>query len=202
MDLPDKSNPAQPKKKVEPVVASSKQVQRPASRRFFDSVFADSPKEILKNVVKTTFVPRLKAGVEEALGGLISGMLWGDPRNRPMSNVVQGTVIRGGGVNYNAISNSPSSMAAIAGPQGRTSHGYRDLVFPTLQDAEAVLGYLYGCINEYRVVAVGDLYEAANQPASAIQISDNHIGWTSLDGARISAGRNGYVLELPRPVAI
>jgi len=201
MDAPDKSNPVPAKKKLAPVVTSSVVTKRPASKRFFDFLFAESPKALLRRVVTDVVVPRAKAGVEEAAGNFLSGMLWGDASNRPLqSGVVRGTVIRSGAVNYNAISMMPNQGMALAhqaAPQ--TAVNYRDLTFQTLQDAENVLANMYDSLNQYRIVAVGDLYELANQPT---QISDDRIGWTSLDGARISKSAQGYVLELPRPTLI
>jgi hypothetical protein len=200
MPLPDKSGD-QPKRKVAgPVVSTSKLVSRPASRRFFDFVFADSPKELLKRVAINVIVPRAKAGLEEAANSFLSGMLWGDASKRPASNIIQGTVIRGGSVNYAALSNSqnPSMLAAkAAGPS--SAGNYKDVVFGSLADAEIVLANMYELLNEYRIVAVGDLYELAGQPTTP---SDNAYGWTALDGARISQVARGYVLELPRPSLI
>lgn len=198
MDLPDKTNP-QKKKVVKPLVESSQEVKRPATRRFFDYVFAESPKDLIKKVARDVLVPRAKAGFEEAFNNFLGGMLWGDPTNRPMSHMVRGTVIRGGSVNYAAISSNPASQARLALPHSSSAGNYRDLVFPTVQDAEIVLGGMYDLLNEYRVVAVGDLMEMSNRP---VAISDNSYGWTSLDGARISKVASGYVLELPRPTLI
>lgn len=198
MELPDKSAD-QPKKVVKPVVASSQEVKRPATRRFMDYMFAESPKDLMRKVGRDVIVPRMKAGLEEAFNNFLGGMLWGDPTNRPMSHMVRGTVIRGGGVNYAQMHGSAASQARLALPQSSSGGNYRDLVFPSVQDAELVLANLYELLNEYRVVAVGDLMELANRPSA---ISDNSYGWTSLDGCRISKVANGYVLELPRPTLI
>ncbi len=200
MQLPDKSGDQPKKAAVQPVVTSSKMVSRPASRRFFDFMFAESPKELLKRVAANVLVPRAKAGLEEAANNFLAGMLWGDASNRPMSNIVKGTVIRGGAVNYAALSNtaSPSMLQArMAAPA--TGGNYHDIVFGTVQDAELVLANMYERINEYRIASLGDLKEMANQPTTP---SDEAYGWTSLDGARISKVRDGYALELPRPTLI
>lgn len=203
MDLPNKSEPpkpAAPKKNIQPVVKGAKQVNRPATRRFKDYLFAESPKELGAKIGRDVVVPRLKAGVEEALNSFLSGMLWGGGP-RPMSNIVQGTVLRGGNVNYNHISTQQSGLAQAAQANvSRTSSGnYQDLVTPTQDSAEMLLARMYDLLNQYRVVAVADLYELANiTPA----ISDNAYGWTNLDGARISKVRDGFLLELPRPTLI
>jgi hypothetical protein len=199
MDLPDKSVPQPAKKKVEPLVGSSATRARPVRTRFFDFMFAESPKTIMKNVLANVIVPRAKAGLEEAGNNFLASMFWGDPSNRPMSNVVRGTVVRGGMVNYSGISQGmmPQQMAQAASPP--TGGNYNDIVFGSLQDAEVVLAGMYALLNDYRIVALGDLKEMSNQPTAP---SDNGFGWMSLDGARISKVRDGYALELPRPTRI
>jgi len=208
MDLPNKSavpEPEQPKKHITPVVASGlvAKAPRPMTRRFLDYVFAESPQDLVKRIARDTLVPRAKAGVEEALQNFIHGMFWGQG-SPPLSNIVKGTVLRGGGMNYNAISTGSALQQAQAQAAGtptpnRSSGGYEDLVCPTQEVAERLLAQLYEVFNQYRVVAVADLYEMANiTPAT----SDNSFGWLSLDGARITKERNGYVLALPRPTLI
>lgn len=200
MDLPNKSVPEQPKKDIKPVIAPgvAVQVKRPASRRFFDFLFAESPKQLGAKIGRDVIVPRIKAGFEEAANSFLAGMLWGDSANRPMSNIVRNAAMRGGGFNYNGVSVSGGTpmQQAMQASAPRSSGNYQDLVLPTQQFAEMILANAYDLLNQYRMVAVGDLYEIAGiTPAP----SDNAYGWTSLDGSRISKVREGYLLELPRP---
>jgi len=200
VDLPDKSDkqgqPAPPKKEIKQVVPTPVQVKRPASRRFFDFLFAESPKDLAKRVGTDVVVPRLKTGVEDALTSFIHGMFWGKGTS-PLSGIVQGTVLRGGGYNYAAISSGPSALtqareANVSRPMGN----YQDLICGTQEHAEILLANLYSTLNMYNVVAVADLYEMAGMSP---QPSDNGFGWMNLDGAKIVKDREGFKLELPRP---
>lgn len=200
MDLPDKSDTSRgPKKDIKPVVSGAVQVPRPATRRFFDFLFAESPKALGRKIGKDVVVPRVKAGFEEAINSFLSGMLWGDSANRPMGNMIQRTMLRGGGTNYNQMSDPHNISHARQANVQQSSGNYQDLVVPTQQMSEVLLANLYELLNQYRVVAVADLYELAGITP---QISDNSYGWVSLDGARISKVRDGYLLELPRPSLI
>lgn len=201
MDLPDKTAAVTPPKKdIKPVVSGAKKVQRPASKRFFDYLFAESPKDLARKVGRDVIVPRVKAGFEQAFNEFLSGMLWGNGMNRPPSNIVPGAVIRGGGINYQGISSQPSSMTqARQAITNQSSGNYQDLILPSQEYAEVLLANLIDLLNQYRVVAVADLYELAGQSPA---ISDNSYGWTSLDTARISKVRDGFLLELPRPSLI
>lgn len=201
MELPDKSGtqPEPNKKKIKPVVSNAKPVPRPASRRFLDYVFAESPKALGAKIARDVIVPRIKAGFEEAANSFLAGMLWGEGASRPMSNIVRSAALRGGGVNYAGMSQPQSINQARQALTTRSSGNYQDLVLPTQNEAEVLLANMYDLHNQYRVVAVADLYELAG---ISPQISDNSYGWSSLEGARISKVREGYLLELPRPTLI
>jgi len=198
MEFPDKNTPQAPKKDIKPVISGAVPVNRPASKRFFGALFAESPKEILAKVGRDVLVPRFKMGVEEAFNNFLGGMLWGDSSARPLPNTIRATQLRGGGTNYAAISSG--NLSALQQAQQQTtnrSHGnYQDLVCPTQQTAEVLLANMYDLLRRYNVVAVGDLYELAGLPVNP---SDNAYGWMSLEGARISKVREGYLLELPLP---
>jgi hypothetical protein len=201
MDLPDKTAAVTPpKKEIKAVVSGAKKVKRPATRRFMDYLIAESPKAIAKKVLDEVVVPRVKAGIEQAFNEFLSGMLWNNSMNRPPSNLVSGPMLRGGGVNYNVISSQQSSLQqARQATVSQSSGNYQDLVLPTQEYAETLLANLIELMNTYRVVAVADLYELAGQTPA---ISDNSYGWMSLDTARISKVREGFLLELPRPSLI
>jgi len=203
MELPNKQEPpANPEKKhIVPIVGDGLIVKapRPVTRRFLDFVFAESPQDLVKRIGRDVLVPRAKAGVEEAFNNFIHGMFWGQG-SAPLSSIVKGTVLRGGGTNYQAISTQQSALTmAREANISRSTGAYEDLVCPSQEIAERLLAQLYEVFNAYRVVAVADLYEMANIPTSP---SDNAYGWLSLDGARITKERNGYVLALPRPTLV
>lgn len=204
MEFPNKQDPPkepEPKRVIKPVVGEGLifKAPRPVTRRFFDFVFAESPKAIVGRIGTDILVPRMKAGMEEAFNSFIHGMFWGQG-SAPLSNIVRGTVLRGGGVNYNAVSSQPSALTqARQSNESRSTGNYEDLICPTQAVAERILTQLFEVFNQYRVVSVADLYEMANiTPAP----SDNAYGWMSLDSARITKERDGYVLALPRPTLI
>ena len=201
MDLPDKTAAVTPpKKEIKPVVSGAKKVQRPASRRFLDFLLAESPKAMAKKVAIDTLWPRAKAGFEAAANEFLAGMLWGNGGVRPPTGLVSGPVLRGGtAAMYHSASQPQSITQARQAVTHQSSGNYQDIVVPTQEYAEALLANLIDLLNQYRVVAVADLYELAGMSPS---ISDNSYGWTSLDTARISKVREGFLLELPRPSLI
>lgn len=198
MELPDKSAGATPvpEKKVKaPVTSGAVPVSRPATRRLIDFLIAESPRAVSKRIASDVIVPRIKQGLEEALNGLIAGMFWGG--SRP-TGLTASSMMRGGGMNYNAISAGGSLLQARQATEPKRV-SYEDLVFPSQDAAEITLANLIELLNQYRVVAIGDLNDLVGNTS---QPSDNAYGWTNLDGSRISKDRNGFRLELPRPSLI
>lgn len=204
MDLPDKSTPVEtPRVKKEPVIprGAAKPVERAARRRFWDFVIAESPKHVVAQVAQQTLLPRSKAVLEEVLQGVLHGILWNNGTPSPGAMITRGTVIRGNGVvvntnDYAALS-SPTAQAAQA--SNSMTGPYQDLIVASVAHAEHLLASLYADLNQYNVVTVADLYEAA-----ALQPSTEHsnLGWYGLDGARIVQERNGVKLMLPKPVRV
>lgn len=200
MQFPDKTGGAAeptPEKRVPvPIVpVGAIKIKRPASRRFKEFVFAESPKNIAGNVAKNVVVPRLKEGVQQALFAMINGMLFGNAGSNMGQQFMQGTILRGGGMNYNAISSSPSPLQqAQAANQSRPKVKYQDVRFTSQQHAENVLANMFRLCETFGRVAIGDLNDMI---ALSSEISDNSYGWTSLQGATISQDGGGWLLELP-----
>ena len=201
MQFPDKSENRPPKKEIKPVVVGAVLSPRPATRRFFGFLLAESPRELGAKIARDIIVPRIKAGFEESANSFLSGMLWGSSGSRPVSTMLQGTILRGGGTNYNAISSQPSALSqAMAANQSRSSSGpYQDVVCPTQERAEMLLAGMFDLLNEYRVVTVADLYELANMTP---QTTHDSYGWYSLEGSKITHERDGYRVALPMPKLI
>lgn len=201
MDLPNKSDNGQgqpPKKKIEQIVPGAQEASRPATRRLFGFLFAENPGDLGRRIGRDVVVPRIKAGVEEALNSFIHGMFWGGGSN-PLQQFAKGTVIRAGGTNYNAISSQPSGLQMAQAASRPSTGPYSDLAFATQQHAEKTLANCYDVLNRYRVVSVADLKEMVGMTPGT---QDNAYGWMSLDNARITKTREGYLLEMPRPSLI
>lgn len=76
---------------------------------------------------------------------------------------------------------------------------YEDVVLPTRMDAVEVLDRLNEVIDEYGIVSVSDLHDLVGMggPYTA-----NNFGWSNLNNAKIIRVRDGYLLELPKPLPI
>lgn len=81
----------------------------------------------------------------------------------------------------------------------RSQHDFSRLVFPSIQRAEAVANRMLDRIDQYGVATVADFYDSMGM---SYDFTDDSYGWTSLQGIRIRHVREGFILELPRPIQI
>lgn len=75
---------------------------------------------------------------------------------------------------------------------------YEDIVFEK-NDAEDIISGLIDLIESYGQATVGDLYSLAGVTP---EYTVGGFGWTNLSRATVRRVRDGYVLDLPRPIAL
>ena len=84
-------------------------------------------------------------------------------------------------------------------PKARSRFDYDDIVFESRGEAEAVLDEMSNVIEAYGYVRVADLYDMAGltQPYTS-----NKFGWTSIANSEVVRINGGYIIKLPRALAI
>ena len=85
-------------------------------------------------------------------------------------------------------------------PVVRNNFDYDEIIFETRGDAEAVLDAMYDILNQYKVVSVAELYDLAS--ITTHNYTCNNYGWIDLRGSSVVRVRDGYILKLPRALAI
>lgn len=82
----------------------------------------------------------------------------------------------------------------------RAANNFRDIVYPERAKAEAVLNELYALITTYGCATVSDIYQLSG--ISSDNFTNNDYGWTNLQGSGVSRTRDGFVLDLPKPILL
>lgn len=72
-----------------------------------------------------------------------------------------------------------------------------ELIFDYYEDAKTVLFALVELIKNYGFASISDLYDLINRNST---YEDTNRGWYDLTSASIKRVRNGYTLDLPRPI--
>lgn len=81
----------------------------------------------------------------------------------------------------------------------RTTYLYDDVIFNSRANAEKALEDLNKIHDKFGYFTVADLYKLAGLPDSYM-ISD--LGWQNIKNVTVIRVRDGYVLDLPRPIRI
>lgn len=76
---------------------------------------------------------------------------------------------------------------------------FDDLVFETRDEAGAVLEKMYDMLDEYKLVSVADLNSMIGETPKH---TDHKWGWEDLQGSHIKMVRDGYLLILPKTIAL
>lgn len=85
-------------------------------------------------------------------------------------------------------------------PRPRSSNNFREIIYDTQADANRVLDSMIDLVSTYGVASISDLYSFSG--LSSDNFTNNDYGWTNMQGARVVRARDGYVLELPKPILL
>lgn len=89
----------------------------------------------------------------------------------------------------------------------RRKLSYDDFIFTTRTKAEQVRNDLLDDMSHYESVSVSDFYDVLKENGFYVDdreraYTDNNYGWYDLGPCRIEQVRGGYIIKLPRPVAL
>lgn len=204
-NLPPNSHKYNEEKELEkrvPQVVTSEVKTRPRSlgRKFSDIFFDQDVGDIKSYLFIEVFVPAIKNLIMDIVNQGLGMKFYGNSRgyySKPSNNQTQktpyGTFYRGG--------NGPQQPQNRPKPDyNRVSNTFDDIILETKGEAIQVIDVLQEAINTYGQVTVADLYDAVGRSSS--NFTDNSFGWFDLRTARPIRVRDGYLLDLPRPVSL
>lgn len=82
----------------------------------------------------------------------------------------------------------------------RKSNEPDQILLDTKQEAEEVVSRLYDLFDTYQIVSLADYYDLVG--VTSDEFTDNKWGWDSLKGTRILRVRDGYIIDLPKMIAL
>ena len=104
---------------------------------------------------------------------------------------------KNGPTDYTSFSNP--NVAQSTPTAHKLMNQVEQFAFSTRTDAERVLAYLRGRIKEFGSTSVLDYYEAVNEPVDYMM---SNQGWMDLSTATIRVAPEGFIIDLPRPIAL
>lgn len=202
---PKPSDKSPEKPKLQAVTKSAVQRKMSIGRRIKNALVVDDAQSIGAYLLEDVVIPTVKTLISDIAVGAIERALYGEARGRPMSS----SRISGRGYTpYNRIYSSGSRVTPPDDGPGdrrelsrdaRRSHDFGEIVFESRPEAYEVLDRLNDQIKNFDVATVGDLLDLSGITATHV---DENWGWRTLATAQVRRVRNGYILDLERPVKI
>jgi hypothetical protein len=212
MDYPSNSReqkkpvgkPEEPKKVVEQVI-SGKVIRKKKSvgKRFSEMFGGGDSRSVGSYVFLEVLIPAAKDAIADAFSQGVEKMLFGEARSTSRRNPrYYGPSSSGGHTQYNRpgiLNPRRDDPRHDPSRRARATHNFDDIILQTRMEAEQVIERLFDLVNRYDQATVADLYDMLGATS---EYTDNKYGWTDIRGADFKRVRNGYLLDLPRPVPL
>lgn len=174
--------------------------KKPLRRKFFDAFRPEDGKGFVEHVLIDVFVPGVKDAVADASISTIENALGVSGSGRSRRRVRE----RGGTyTSYNRMSGGRKDRDRDRDDERRprretrVADDAREIILDTRAECEEVLDYLIELISKFGTCSMRDLMSLIGEPHNQVH---EDWGWDDLRGARIHRiGRDGYLLDLPRP---
>jgi len=167
-----------------------KRQKKPFMKQIVETFVGEEVDSVGNYILHDVVIPAIKNTLSDAIQGGIEMLLFGDrdpnrrrgDRNKPNISYT----------NYSKLNNRNSRQSG--GVRNRTMN---DVVLDSRADAQEVLNSLVDMIDEYGQTSVADLNDLLGVSG---KYTDNDYGWENLNAARVSRVRDGYLLDLPKPI--
>lgn len=166
-------------------------------RRLSSKLLADDATNIKQFVISDTIIPAFRNLVYDMIVGTLDMSLFGGTSYRRRGDKDK----KRSYVSYEGFYDNkrPSDRRREYRSESKSRITLDDIVFESRGEAEAVLTSMMDVIDTYDQVTVANLYELVGITG---EFTDNRYGWTNLGSANVKRSRDGYIIELPKPVVL
>lgn len=187
---------APPRKPAVEKITSGEVIEKKPSmwKKISTTFTGDDATSVGQYVVVEILVPAVKNMLSDMVSQGAERFLFGENRARSSSNSS-----RVGYTPYNRMSSSSRRDERPATPARRPGHDYEDIILGSRTDADQVLDRMTDLVREYDWASVSDLKALVGITGSYV---DDKYGWNDLRDARIHRVREGWLLEMPRTIAL
>lgn len=194
---------AEQDKKVESVVTNDVEKRKKSLFKRFTQIFiGGDSKTVLQYVFSEVLIPQAKDMITEAASSGFERLIYGESRPNRRGGSYSNPARPTNYTRYAVRGNNPlgrqgnDDRRPVASPR---TQSVDDILLATRIEAETVLDRLYDLLKEYETASVADLYSLIGLSSS---YTDQKWGWTDLHGSNVRRVRDGYILELPKTVAL
>lgn len=183
---------AQEEKRVEKVARGNVKTKKKSDLyRLADVFIAEDVRSVKAYALMEVIVPAVKKALYDVICDS-TGMILGEGKRDTR---------RGGNSSYVSYRSYSDNRERRRTDETRyhTNFDREDIVYESKAEAEAVLERMDACLDQYNVVKVADMYDAAGLTAP---FTANKYGWTSLRNAETVRVRDGYIIRLPKAMPL
>jgi hypothetical protein len=175
--------------------------RKPLGRKIAETFGGEDLKTVAGYVMTDVVFPKFKELVFDAAMEGMHRSLFGSSRRSGSSrdNRTQTTPYNSMYVNRNKGSENRGYGSSAPSEQSRGILDYRDFVIPSRGQAEEVIDGMCSVLDQYGTVSVHELKEMLGVTG---EFTDQKWGWKNLRDAGVSRDREGYRLDLPKPISL
>ena len=183
-------------KKVEKIISSPVITRkRSGIKRIKDDFISEDAKNIKSFIFGDVLLPAMKKAIHDIFTEGIDIILYGESRGNRRSaadRVSYRSYYDSGYSNYGRYSTRQADRRP-------SMYEYDDIILNSRAEAEEVLDRLDELIAQYGLISVADLYDLVGISGDP---TNNGYGWTSIRNAKVTRVREGYMIEMPKPMPI
>lgn len=187
-------------RRVEKVVSGRVVKQKKTlGKKFSESFFGDESRNVVDFVIHDVLIHAAKTMICDMVGwgGAAEMFLFGEKNGRRTTKRNDG---RNNYTSYGSYFDDQRNGRREISRTARSRHDFDEILLETRGEAEEVLSHLTDLCIDYGMASVSDLYDLVGVTSS---FTDTKYGWTDLRDIRPPVRvRNGYRLELPKPVPL
>lgn len=183
---------AQEEKRVEKVARGNVKTKKKSDlHRLADVFIAEDVRSVKSYALTEIIIPAVKKALYDVICDS-TGMILGEGKR---------DTHRGSNSSYVSYRSYSDDRSRRRTDETRYNNNFdrEDIVYESKGEAEAVLERMDACLDQYGVVKVADMYDAAGLTAP---FTANRYGWTSLRNAETVRVRDGYIIKLPKAMPL
>ena len=187
----------EPKQVVQGKVTVKK---KPAAKRLRESLGLEETRTVGDYLVWDVLIPAAKEMVADLVKKGIDVFLYGGSSTTSKKRAGVGNVSYGSYYSGRKISDYKSEKERRARLTNRYVTDFREFIFDDRRDAEMVLSELCEIIDTYGFAKLSDFYSLVGETER--NFTDHGYGWDALGSASVERVRDGWVLDMPRPIPL
>lgn len=185
------------KKEVKRIVSGEVTKRKTPLGRRFTSMFSggDDAQSVGQYILLDVVIPAIKSMIYDSFTQGLERSLFGTSSAKS-----RGSHGNGKHTSYNKMypgRNFETDGGRTLSKKDRALHNFGDIIIGTRSEAEEVMDHLQFLIDEYDVATLNDLYDLVGITGDPV---DEKWGWTTLSDCGVRRIRDGYLLDLTKPV--